>query len=82
MTGRATATICRALHVARSTAYLRLKPRPAGFYRREEDREVLLQIMAIVRERASYGVRRIWALVNRERRRKGKCPTTSSESGV
>ena len=74
MTGRATATICRALRVARSTAYLRLKPRPSGFYRREEDREVLLQIMAIVRERASYGVRRIWALVNRERRGNGQMP--------
>jgi putative transposase len=39
-----------------------------AFYRRREDRELLLEIMAVVRERASYGVRRVHALVNRARR--------------
>lgn len=74
MTGKTTAAICRALHVARSTAYLRLRPRSPGFYRRAEDREVLLQIMSVVRERASYGIRRVHTLVNRERRRSGQTP--------
>jgi putative transposase len=40
-----------------------------AFYRRREGREVLLEVMAVVRERASYGVRRVHALVNRIRRR-------------
>ena len=74
MTGRPTAAVCRALHAARSTAYHRLRPRIGQFYRRAEDREVLLEIMPVVRERASYGVRRVHALVNRERRRLGMKP--------
>lgn len=74
MTGHPTAAVCRALHVARATAYLRLRPREGHFYRRAEDREVLLQIMDVVRERASYGVRRVHALVNRARRRTGVAP--------
>lgn len=40
-----TAAVCWALRTARSTAYLRLQPRLGAFYRREEDREVLPQIM-------------------------------------
>jgi putative transposase len=74
VTGKPTAAICRALHVARATAYLRLRPRSPGFYRRAEDREVLLEIMSVVRERASYGVRRVHALVNRSRRQSGQMP--------
>jgi putative transposase len=60
--------------VARSTAYLQPRPRPDGFYRRAEDPEVLLEIMAVVRERASYGVRRVHALVNRARGARCKPP--------
>lgn len=66
--------MCRALHVARATAYLRPRPRPGGFYRRPEDREVLLEIMSVVRERGSYGARRVHALVNRARRKHGLAP--------
>ena len=71
MTGRPTWAVCRALRVARSTAYLRLRPRVGGFYRRVEDREVLLEIMSVIRDRASYGARRVHALVNRVRRSRG-----------
>ena len=71
MTGRSTAVVCRALHVARATAYLRLRPRIGGFYRRIEDREVLLEIMSVIRDRASYGARRVHTLVNRTRRSRG-----------
>ena len=76
MTGHPTTAVCRALRTARSTAYLRLRPRIGRFYRRAEDLEVLLEIMTVVRERASYGVRRVHALVNRERRRLGMNPYT------
>ncbi len=71
MTGHPTATVCRALDVARATAYLRPRPRVGGFYRCCTDREVLLEIMSVVRERASYGVRRVHVLVNRTRRQHG-----------
>jgi len=53
--------------VGRATAYLRPRPRATGFYRRVEDREVLLQIMSVVNERASYGARRVCIMVNRSR---------------
>jgi putative transposase len=61
------AVVCRALRVARSTAYLRARPRPGRFYRRGEDMEVLLQILSVTKKRASYGYRRVWRLVNRAR---------------
>jgi putative transposase len=72
VTGHPTAAVCRALRTARATAYLRPRPRVGAFYRRAEDREVLLAIMSVVRERASYGVRRVHALVNRARRTQGQ----------
>lgn len=68
MTGRPVSAICRALHVARATAYLRPRVRKGRFYRRAEDTEVLYQILSVTRSRASYGYRRTHALVNRERR--------------
>jgi putative transposase len=74
VTGHPTAAVCRALRVARATAYLRPRARVGHFYRRAEDREVLLQIMTVVRERASYGVRRTHVLVNRQRRLSGERP--------
>jgi putative transposase len=67
VTGHPTAAVCRSLGVGRATAYLRPRPRTGGFNRRAEDNAVLLQIMAVVGERASYGVRRVCTLVNRTR---------------
>ena len=72
MTGHPTAAVCRALRIGRATAYLRSRPRIGSFYRRAEDREVLLEVMTVVRERASYGVRRVHILVNRARRAQGQ----------
>lgn len=72
MTGRPMAAVCRALGVARSTAYLRSRPRRGGFYRRGEDTEVLLQILSVTRDRASYGYRRVWRIVNRDRVKHGQ----------
>ncbi len=68
------AVVCRSLKVARSTGYLRARPRHGRFYRRAEDTEVLYEILAVTRQRASYGVRRTWAMVNRSRRERGQRP--------
>ena len=51
--------------MARRTAYLVPRSRPEGFYRRVEDETVLRQICAVTNSRASYGYRRVWAMVNR-----------------
>lgn len=65
MTGHPVAAICRTLGMARQTAYHVIRPRPEGFYRRPEDETVLRQIRAVTNSRASYGYRRVWAMVNR-----------------
>jgi hypothetical protein len=52
------AVVCRSLKVARSTGYLRVRPRQGRFYRQAEDTEVLYEILGVTRQRASYGVRR------------------------
>ena len=74
MTGHPMAAVCRALHVARSTGYLRPRPRKGRFYRHAEDREVLYQILSVTKARASYGYRRTHRLVNREREAGGEMP--------
>ena len=66
--------VCQALKVARSTAYLRSRPRQGRFYRRAEDTEVLYQVLRVTRQRGSYGYRRTWALVNRDRTAAGEKP--------
>lgn len=39
--------------------------RPAGRYQRTDDGTVLQQIRAVTNSRATYGYRRVWAMVNR-----------------
>ena len=51
--------------MARQTAYYAACVRPAGFYRRLDDETVLQQIRAVTNSRATYGYRRVWAMVNR-----------------
>lgn len=51
--------------MARQTAYHRVRARAAGFYRRRDDDTVLQQIRAVTNRRATYGYRRVWAMVNR-----------------
>ena len=65
MTGRKMAAICRTLGIGRSSAYRQSRPRPRR-YARAEDRGVTAQIRSVIRTRASYGARRVRALVNRE----------------
>jgi putative transposase len=65
MTGRQLAPICRTLGISRACAYRESVGRPAR-YVRADDRIVTAQIRAVIRTRASYGARRVRALVNRE----------------
>lgn len=65
MTGRKLAPICRTLGIGRSAAYRESVGRPRR-YARAEDRTVTAQIRAVIRTRASYGARRVRALVNRD----------------
>ena len=65
MTGRKMAPICRTLGISRACAYRESIGRPVR-YACAEDRTVTAQIRAVIRTRASYGARRVRALVNRE----------------
>jgi putative transposase len=65
MTGRKLAPICRTLGISRACAYRESVGRPAR-YVRADDRMVTAQIRTVIRARASYGARRVRALVNRE----------------
>jgi putative transposase len=56
--------ICETLALSRTTTYRVHTPR-ARHYRKVDDRAVAAQIATVVRERASYGYRRITAVVNR-----------------
>jgi putative transposase len=65
VTGHKMVRICRTLGIGRSSAYRASEPR-ARRYARAEDRAVTAQIRSVIRTRASYGARRVRALVNRE----------------
>ena len=58
-------TICEVLGIARSTAYYVARARPDGRRHRAADGTVLQQIRAVTNSRATYGYRRVWAMVNR-----------------
>jgi putative transposase len=64
MTGRKMAPICRTLGISRASASRESVGRPAR-YARADDRVVTAQIRTVIRTRASYGARRVRALVNR-----------------
>ena len=65
MTGFPLTVICQALRLARRTAYYVSRARPDGRYHRAADPTVLEQIRAVTNSRATYGYRRVWAMVNR-----------------
>ena len=65
MTHRKIAPICRVLGFGRGCAYRESVGRPVR-YTKADDRVVTAQIRTIIRTRASYGARRVRALVNRE----------------
>jgi len=53
------------LGLARRTAYYVVRGRADGRYQRADDGAVLQQIRAVSNSRATYGYRRVWAMVNR-----------------
>ena len=57
--------VCSVLGIARRTAYYIGRARPGGCYHRTDDETVLQQIRAVTNSRATYGYRRVWAMVNR-----------------
>jgi putative transposase len=57
--------ICAVLGIARRTAYYVARARPGGRHHRAADQSVLEQIRAVTNRRATYGYRRVWAMVNR-----------------
>jgi len=66
VTGQPVAAICRTLRLARQTAYYTPTMRRRGHYQRAVDGTVLQQIHAVTNSRATYGYRRVWAMVNRQ----------------
>lgn len=65
MTHFSVTVICQALRMARRTAYYVARARADGRYHRTADPIVLEQIRAVTNSRATYGYRRVWAMVNR-----------------
>ena len=57
--------ICSVLGIARRSAYYVARARPDGRHHRAADDTVLQQIRAVTNSRATYGYRRVWAMVNR-----------------
>ena len=76
--------ICAVLGIARRTAYYVGRASPGGRYHRADDATVLQQIWAVTSSRATYGYRRVWAMVNRtfrvgyNRKRVRSCRSTGS----
>ena len=62
-------TVADTLGVSRSQLHSRLREgsRPRGRYQKTEDGEILVSIRALTDDRPTYGYRRIWALLNRQR---------------
>jgi len=65
MTTQSMTAICAVLGIARRSAYYVARPRSAGRYQRADDGTVVQQIRAVTKSRATYGYRRVWAMVNR-----------------
>ena len=63
--GRPVAPIARLLGISRSSAYRETRPRPSR-YERRDDRAVTSQMKSVIGTRASYGARRVRAIVNRD----------------
>jgi putative transposase len=57
--------ICSVLGIARRTAYYIGRARIGGRYHRADDETALQQIRTVTNSRATYGYRRVWAMVNR-----------------
>ncbi len=72
--GFAMKTVADSLGVSRSQLHARLREgsRPRGRYQKSEDAEMLSAIRTLTDDRPTYGYRRIWALLNRQREQTGQ----------
>jgi transposase InsO family protein len=72
--GRSLRAVAGALGIARSQLMVRLRGKPAerGSRRPTSDADLVADIRAVVDVRASYGYRRVTALVNRDRHAQGR----------
>lgn len=57
--------VCAVLGIARRSAYYVARARADGRHHRATDDTVLQQVRAVTNSRATYGYRRVWAMVNR-----------------
>src|SRR5262249_47514686 len=65
VTPYAMTTICSVLGIARRTAYYRARTRPGGRYHRADDGDRAPTDPRGDEQPATYGYRRVWAMVNR-----------------
>jgi putative transposase len=67
-------TVVDTLGVSRSQLHSRLREgsRPRGRYQKSEDAEMPAAIRTLTDDRPTYGYRRIWALLNRQREQAGQ----------
>jgi putative transposase len=72
--GFAVKTVADTLGVSRSKLHSRLREgsRPPGRYQKSEDAKMLAAIRTLTDDRPTYGYRRIWALLNRQREQVGQ----------
>jgi putative transposase len=72
--GFAVKTVADTLGVSRSQLHSRLREgsRPRGRYQKSEDAELQTAIRTLTDDRPTYGYRRIWALLNRQREQAGQ----------
>ena len=66
-------TVADTLSVSRSQLHTRLREgsRPRGRYQKTEDAELLASVRTLTDDQPTYGYRRIWALLNRQRENAG-----------
>jgi putative transposase len=64
VTAQSMTVICQVVGMARRTAYYVARARADGRQHRADDGTVLQQIQAVTNSRATYGYRRVWAMVN------------------
>lgn len=69
--------VCSVLGVSRSNQYASRSPRPKR-YKRENDSQMLTEILSMVKDRGTYGYKRVTGLMNRQRRKISK-PTVNKK---
>ena len=81
--GRGIALVSRTMGVSRAQLSLRIK-RSAGWQDRrcnrrddEADAEILSELLDIISDMSSYGYRRVWGILRKQRRTEGQPPVNA-----